>query len=74
MFLSLKTRLNLCLAIALATLAPLAAAHGLDGHHAPFLTLVRHLLAEHGYLLLLPVALGTAWILRRRSPLRNKRR
>lgn len=61
----MKSRLTLVLAVALAALAPVAFAHGLDGHHAPFMTVLRHLLTEHGYLLILPVGLSVAWYLGR---------
>lgn len=61
----MKPRLTLVLGMILTALAPVASAHGLDGHHAPFMTLLRHLLTEHGYLLVLPIGLGMVWYLRR---------
>lgn len=67
----MKSRFTLVLGVVLAALAPVASAHGLDGHHAPFMTLLRHLLTEHGYLLVLPIALGMVWLVGRDHNLRD---
>jgi hypothetical protein len=61
----MNLRLALISGVILAAISPLASAHGLDGHHAPFMALLRHLFFEHGYLLVLPIGLGMVWYLRR---------
>lgn len=61
----LNSRLKIGVATLLALCAPIASAHGLDGHHAPFMTVLQHLFFEHGYLLVLPFALGMVWFFRR---------
>ena len=61
----LNSPLKVSVAMLLALCAPIASAHGLDGHHAPFMTVLQHLFTEHGYLLVLPMGLGIAWYLGR---------
>lgn len=61
----LNSRLKIGVATLLALCTPIASAHGLDGHHAPFMTVLQHLFFEHGYLLVLPIGLGMAWYLGR---------
>lgn len=57
----MKFSLSMILSVLLITLSPFASAHGLDGHHAPFMSALWHLFFEHGYLLGLLIGIGMVW-------------
>lgn len=70
---AMKTGLVAVSGVLALLLTPMAFAHGLDGHHAPFMTLLQHVFVEHGYLLVLPITLGIAWYARHALGLRDWR-
>ncbi len=67
----MKTRLATSMGVLALLLSPMAFAHGLAGHHAPLLTVLQHLLTEHGYILALPIGLGMVWYAKREKGLRD---